>query len=36
VAAVRAKHGPACEHYLTTIATYNGASWPGLEAALQG
>lgn len=36
VTALRAKFGPACEHYLTTIATYNKASWPGLEHAMQG
>lgn len=36
VAAVRAQHGEACEHYLLTIATYNASSWPGLEGVLAG
>lgn len=36
VAALRATHGPACEHYLSTIATYNKESWPGLDSAMQG
>ena len=35
VAAVRAAHGADGEHYLRTIATYNLASWPGLEGALK-
>ncbi len=36
VAAVRAAHGEACEHYLATILAYNSESWPGLESAIQG
>ncbi len=33
-AAVRGKHGDAGLHYLQTIARYNGAAWPGLDALL--
>lgn len=33
-AAVRATHGEAGLHYLQTIARYNGAAWPGLDALL--
>lgn len=33
VDAVRAAHGEDGAHYLLTIATYNAASWPGLDAA---
>jgi hypothetical protein len=34
VEAVLAAHGDAARHYLHTIATYNGASWPGLDQAM--
>ena len=34
VRAVLAAHGDDGRHYLRTIATYNLASWPGLEDAL--
>jgi hypothetical protein len=34
VAAVRASHGDEGRHYLQTIATYNLASWPGLDRLL--
>ena len=36
VTALRAAHGAACEHYLTTIATYNKEAWPGIERAMEG
>lgn len=31
VAAVRERHGAEGEHYLRTIARYNGQAWPGIE-----
>ena len=31
-AAVRAQHGDDGLHYLRTIARYNGAAWPGIDA----
>lgn len=31
VAVVRERHGADGEHYLRTIARYNGAAWPGIE-----
>jgi len=34
VEAVRARHGDEGRHYLHTIATYNLASWPGLDGLL--
>jgi hypothetical protein len=33
-AALRAEFGDQGEHYLRTIARYNGAAWPGLDALL--
>ncbi|MCU0635635.1 MAG: hypothetical protein MUE41_12240 [Gemmatimonadaceae bacterium] len=36
VAAVRAAHGEAGEHYLSVLLYYNADVWPGLEAAIAG
>lgn len=35
VEAVRAQHGAEGEHYLSTIALYNGEAWPGLAGLLE-
>lgn len=35
VDAVRSQHGANGEHYLNTIALYNGEAWPGLAALLE-